>query len=596
MVINNLRYRVGSTSLSISDANLVGDKNRLRFESQDVSYNDAIDMDVTGYLEAPLSVVMDSSHVVRGLVDIVAGKINLDKLHGGSADTIAVTSFYNVPSADFKFQFAADEIVQGVYSLGDLKASGNLSDELSKLQFSISEFNGSQFEGTAQLNNLLSYALNAEVLSGDVDLKSGKLDLNQFMHTGEGSDTGNDSDQALIPDNIDLNVKYESEEIVFKNIDIAQSLGDISIADKKIVFTNKGKIFGGEVSLTGTFDTDREEGYHIGLALDLKKLGFSQTAAKIKLFNLLLPIAKFLEGEYSAALSWSSDLDNNYMPDLNSLTAKGVIQTKNGRINGLLPIDSFLNRFDIVKKSVEPIKLNDENRYFIVEDGKVMVQDVHFRKGDINVTMAGTHSFNQQMDYSLKIDVPKKIANVANVIDLVQNKIKFNEKIKSAGDNISLEVEGFMGGDVLKPKFGVRSLNLKKGDVVENIEDVFVATVVEVKDSIVSEVRDTITAVKDKAEELVDSIKTGVQDTIQAAKDQVKDAVDSTKILVQEELDKQKEGIKDTISDIFKDVLSGKSDSVDISVEDIFKQNKGALDSLKSRIPLPFFAKKKKKD
>ena len=53
----------------------------------------------------------------------------------------------------------------------------------------------------------------------------------------------------------------------------------------------------------------------------------SETVQKLGTVSKFLPIAELLEGRYNAVLKWESDLDQNYLPDLNTLTAYGEVLT-----------------------------------------------------------------------------------------------------------------------------------------------------------------------------------------------------------------------------------------------------------------------------
>ena len=590
LILSDIKFKGAQTQLSIANSIIQSDIRKLDIQANDVSYNDALDFDMDGYINTPLMVVLNANAEITGRMKIDAGRFDINQLIAIDSDSIEMTSDFKIPNANIDFKFTANELTQGTYVFNNITTSGNLSDGTSNVYFLIEDMNGSRFEGDAKLDSLISYGLNGETLTGTVKVESDQLDLNQFIQINTEDDSKPYTKEGpLIPNNIDLDIDYQSEQIVFKNIDIVKSLGTISIKDKQLIFKNEGDIFGGKVLLTGIFDTDRPDGYHISLSLDLKQLGFAQTAAKMKIFNQLLPIAKFLEGEYTAALSWSSDLDKDFVPDLNSLTAKGVIRTRNGRINGLLPIDSFLQRFNVIKEVVEPIKISDANKFFIVEDGRVLVKDIEFKKGDIVVRMDGTHSFSQQLNYNLSIEVPKRLMDVGNVISVVQDKVKFASRIKNAGENLTVEVEAIMGGQISKPTFGVKGINLKSGDVVESIGDVIVATVENTRDSIETVVKDTINNLKDEIVTKVDSVLGGISDVIDSSKQVVTDLIDSTKVVVKDEIEDKKNEIENVGTDILGDILSGKTDSIKIKVDDVFNNNKSALDSLAKKLPFPIF-------
>ncbi|MFT4568524.1 MAG: hypothetical protein ACI9FN_003493, partial [Saprospiraceae bacterium] len=589
IIASNIKYKDLTNSVSIESVAIKGQKEKIDFKLQNLKYQEELKMNIEGYLNEPTQIALNPNHIIRGAVEIDAGTINLDKLSSSENSGSTAVSM-STPKTEIDYVFQAKQIIQGEYVINDIRASGNLKEIGTSVDFTVGEFNGSNLHGNGKLNNLLAYGLNNDTLAGALKIVSDRLDLNKFMGLNEEDELVDaESTEPLIPTNINLDIDYEASQIGFKNIDITKSLGQISIKNQKIIFENKGEIFGGKVGLSGVFDTDISDGYKLEMKLELNQLQFSETAANLKIFNQLLPIAKFIDGKYTASLNWSSMLSKDYMPDLNSLTAYGIIQTENSGIRSSLPLDSLIRKLNIIGDDKQPLRISDAKEYFIVEDGKVMVQEITLNKGDIDITMSGSHSFAQILDYKMLIDIPKDKLKAAGVLNFIQDKLKFSDLLAKAGSDVEVQVEAHMGGNVLKPKFSIKGVNLKQGDVVESIQTQIFNKVNETKDSIQTEIRDTITGYINQGKDAIDSLKTKAEEI----KNDVEQKIDSTKQVVKEEIDKEKEDLKKDGEELITDILTGKSDSGGTKLDDIFKNRQSKLDSLTKTFPIKLFGRKK---
>ena len=583
ITLSDIIYKKGEGSISLSKGSINGNKEQLTYSLENLKYGSAIDAQIDGSIDQPLRAAMDSSYSITGQTNIVTETIDLNALIA-QTDTVAITSStYDIPNANIKYNLSAAKILYGDYALNTVEASGNLDDQLSKSSFSVEEFKGSKIEGTIELENMLSYALNSDTLKGAVNISSDRLAIDEFMSAEDTSTVATNTD--LIPANINLDIDYSSEEIKFRNIDIAKALGQVSLKDKKIIFKNKGDIFGGNILFTGVFDTDRPEGFNIDLELKLDQLQFGETAKNLQVFSKIIPIAKFIEGEYSGNLKWKSDLSASYIPDLNSLTAYGEIETEDGKINSLLPIDTFIRKIVRVDKARE-LQFSDTKKYFLVEKGRVIVKDIELEKEGIHMYMSGSHGFNQDLAYQVVIDIPKKKLRADQLLGFVQDKFKFSDKLKSSVDDVMVQVVLFMGGTIVKPTFSVQKINLKRGSVVENIQEQVVLTIEETRDSIKTAIEDTISATKDMVKEKIDSTKEAVINKIDSTKEVITEMIDSNIVSLEDLVSTETEQIKKETGVIIDSIKAGNVDSLMTKIEDLFESKKGKIDSLEKKPPV----------
>lgn len=585
--IRQFSYKDKSSTFYIKNGMLNSKNEDAEFRISDINYNNGFIGTITGDLKNPLALLSMGDMPIRGSISIDAPLLNLNRLAGG--DTTSTN--YTIPTTEIQYTFKADTIIQSDFVFETVVANGLLNNLNTTAAFTVGQVRGSRITGKANLKNVLGYGLNNEILSGAITMQSDQLRLDDWM-MGETNSQAGSEDAPLIPDNIDLDIDYQSNKIQFKNLDILESLGQVNIKDQKIIFNSIGDIFGGKMNFEGTFDTEHRNGYHLDLGLQLNELQFGATAAKLKLFKDLIPIAALLEGTFSATLNWQSELNKNYIPNLNTLTAYGEIETKNGQINGQLPLDNFISRFvDIQDRNL--LRIADAKKYFIIEDGKVMVRNIELKKGDLNIGLTGTHGFDQQLDYEIRIDIPKSKIKAGGVIDFVQDKINFSKILKAPSEEVYLQVAAYMGGTILKPTFSVKSINLKSGDKVESLGDQIKGRATVITDSLSTILKDTLNTFRNKLSDTILATRNKITKGVDSLRTRVNTLKDTTTSIVKTSIDKEKKELEEQSKKLLDSLKMGKTDSLSFSIDQLFNQRKGKLDSLKNKFP---FGKKKKDD
>jgi hypothetical protein len=92
------------------------------------------------------------------------------------------------------------------------------------------------------------------------------------------------------------------------------------------------------------------------------------------------------------------------------------------------------------------VNLNDIKAAVTFKDGKVNVKPFDIKYQDMKVTVAGTHGFDQLMNYNLKFDVPAKYlgSDINNLIS------KLTPANAAKLDNIP--INAILGGSFSQPK------------------------------------------------------------------------------------------------------------------------------------------------
>ena len=431
--------------------------------------------------------------------------------------------------------------------------------------------------GKGNLNKLLQYGLNGDTLSGDLTLYSPDLNLDSFI---SDDTTSTDGVTELLPDNIDLDISYDVGKATLYGIDLTKALGDLNLAGEQVTMSQQAQFLDGDITLTGQFDDFVDGVGGVIIDVDVKEVSLSQTAEKIKLLNVILPLSKYIQGDFDMVFELKTDIDQNYVPDLNSISAFGELKTNDGAINGFAPIDTFLS---FIQRSTTDKTWQIENlsRYFLVEDGRVVVKEMTLKRDDIQLSYEGTHGFNQDIDYHVTMSLPNSKFNMQKAVSLLANKGILSDQLATLTEDVRVEIDAYVSGNLLKPKIKLTDIAIAKGSIRESITERITETVEDKKEEVEQTVRDTI-----------DHVRNTVIDSINTIKDDIISKKDSVEQILVSEIDSSKKEIEGQVITIIDSLKAGNVDSLTSKINDIFKGQESKIEQIKDKIKFPVFKKK----
>lgn len=562
---------------TIKSASVNGTKDILEYKVEELDYPGISSVHIDGHLVKPLSLLEESGRI-QGDAKISVRQIDYIKLSAVS-DTAATTS-YAIPHISIDITGVIDEVIYPPYLLKGITADGKLSEKESQLNFNIASINDQSLAGTAVLTNLLQYGLNNDTLRGFVDIRSAELNLEQLM--GDTTSDTSSASEPIIPPNIDLSVNYDVDRVTYNNIDLSKAIGDMTISDRKVSIKNQAKLFDGELLFTAIFDDANPLKRNINLSVEIKKISFARTAAQIKLFNTILPIAPYFQGEYNGTFNWASDLSEAYYPVLNTVSAFGEIETKNGAITNFLPVDTVLQFFN-GKVAKSEWKLSDIKRYFLIRDGRVVIKEVELTKEDIKVSFNGSHGFDQTLDYNMILTIPQGKLNIDKLSSFIASKLKVSDKLKNLTNNVDIDLVLRIGGKFTRPSFDVLDVRVRKGDVVESLTDAARQTIENEKTKVENTIKDTLNVVKNT-----------VKDSLESLKNKAEGKIDSVRSEIDNSIKTSKNEIDSTFNTMLDSLKAGNIDSLGNKIDDLFKGQQDKINILKGKLKTNILKKKDK--
>lgn len=306
----------------------------------------------------------------------------------------------------------------------------------------------SDLQATGTLDNLYGFMFKNQILKGNFSMNSNKLIVSDFMApstttTDEGKKT---TEAVKIPSFLDCSITAKAKTVVYDNLNLQNVSGNLVVRAETVTLNNlKMDVFSGKIGLSGSVSTKgKTPVFKMNLGLD--KVSIAETFTQLDMMKSIAPIAGVINGKLNSTIQLSGDLQNDMTPNLKTISGDLVGQLLSTTVNE--KNSALLSQLGSKVKFLDPSKLNlnDVKASLSFKDGKVTVKPFDIKYQDINVTIAGSHGFDQSMNYNVKFDVPAKYLGSEATSLLAKLTPSDQKKI----DNIP--VNAVIGGNFKQPK------------------------------------------------------------------------------------------------------------------------------------------------
>lgn len=377
----------------------------------------------------------------------------------------------------------------------------------------------SDFQVNGTIDNYLGYLFRDELLKGNFNFNSNQIDLDQIMGTSSTpaatTETKAPAEESgeplLIPDNVDFNLNARINTLKFNGINLKNVQGNVKVKEEIASLNDLTmNAMGGFVGLTGSYNTQNHAKPKVDIRYVLKELDISQLVSNFVTIEKLAPIAKYTQGKISSSFSMNTFLTPSLEPIYSTLTGGGDLSTTKIVISGFEPLKKIASELKIPKLATQTI--DNFKAKFKFENGKVALNPFDVKLGNIVTNISGTSSIEQDIDYALKMNIPKDEIP-ASMLKLVESGL---QKVNGISPKIQLkELPAFI------------PVNLK---VIGKMKDPKVTS--DLKESIMN-----------LSGNLKDQLKDAGKDALNKAKDSVRTVVDKKVNEIKEDFSKKKEEI-----------------------------------------------------
>lgn len=422
-------------------------------------------------------------------------------------------------------QFTADGelILQDMhYAADSMPAVGisNLHFDFTPKFLELVAFNGtvgsSNVQAKGRMDNYLQWWLKDSTLTGSFDLAADKFDLNELMGASTETAPATPADTTPmsvieVPANINFRMGMTVKEVIYDNLALTNVRGGLHVHERRVDFNDVFfNLFNGSVAMEGDYDTKDAARPRFDLRYDVRDMDIEKAVTYIETIQKMAPIAKTCKGTFSTDLSMQAHLDQHMNPDLNTMTGRGTLRTKNVRVEGFQPLVDVAKALKI--KEIENTTLQDVNFTYRFQDGKMITDPFDVKIDRIKANVGGSTAFaDQAIDYLMKAKVPTAMFGAAaartagSLLGEANRFLGANMKVPEELD-ATIKITGTVDKPIVKPMFAGGSTNV--GDVIkEEIKQEVNEQISKAKEEAIAKARDEAARLVAEAQKQADQLK-----------------------------------------------------------------------------------------
>jgi len=377
-------------------------------------------------------------------LEILTGTGKIKGTFSGNLKEIKDFQFYNF----FKKEFAFNLRIKN----GQLKIKGNslivegingllaINETLytDSLYFKILD-NDIMLNGEA--TNLYQYFSSQGTTSVLAELTSNSIDLDQLSPLFFSDKTEKKDPSYRFPDRLNLFLNLQIQKFCVGKFNATQIKGSLNYKPKmfslhEISFNSMS----GSAKIGGVIVQDYKNDFVVKFQSSLKNIDINKLFFSFNNFGQDFLPAKNITGDISGDLYFSSFFNDKLEINKKSVKSESNFVIQNGALVGFEPMRQLSKFIDI--KELEHIKFSTLQNQINVKDEKVYIPKMDINSSAINVSISGTHSFDNTFEYSLRVLLSDLLATKAKDKAKQNNTDEYLEDDGLGKTNIYLKIYG----------------------------------------------------------------------------------------------------------------------------------------------------------
>ena len=305
---------------------------------------------------------------------------------------------------------------------GDFKSNGK---DLLVQSFSGSYMH-SDFNITGAFKNLSAFLfLPNQPLDVSASLKSKQIDLDDFIQSGAPA-TANPTagkpanpappSQFNFPAFLAFNLSLDVDKMIYKKLNLLNVSGRASMDKEGVNLSGLGfQAMGGNVTMTAQMRNAAGNKFAANGKVVFKNIDVSQCFYQMDNFGQAQLTDKQIKGVLNATIDFQCMFNSDLSMDLGSLVAVNDISIDKGQLIQFKPMME-LGKFLRIK-NLDNLYFSKLQNTITIKDKKMIIPKMDINSTAVNMSISGTHTFNNVLDYKMKVNLASVLANKNNYRD-----------------------------------------------------------------------------------------------------------------------------------------------------------------------------------
>jgi hypothetical protein len=294
------------------------------------------------------------------------------------------------------------KVINSPRTIQNINGGFQFDNNTIKIDSLSAQINQSNIKLKGKINNLLAYLfIEKQVLSIYTKLYASKIQLEDLLLNNE--ETIEDSNYTVrLPQDIHFNFSAKIDTFNFRKFHATQVSGNIKLEDQLLTATQltfysmKGKTTG-NIAL----DNSHENEILITSKMQLNNIDIQELFVQFENFGQKHILSENLKGRATSNIEFASVWDKQLNADKDKIYVLADIAINNGELIQYQPIYAMSRFIDV--KELENIHFKTLSTQIEIKEQTVFIPKTSISSSALDITISGTHNFNNHIDYRFKL-------------------------------------------------------------------------------------------------------------------------------------------------------------------------------------------------
>lgn len=275
----------------------------------------------------------------------------------------------------------------------------------------VKEFNGRIGDSHFEMSGTIEQFLNTVFLEKDLYIKStlkiDQLVLEDFITERLDSIESTENYEFELPSKINLSSYLELGSFSFRKFNSKDLKGHVNLSNNVLSFSNFGmNTCSGKANIDGSITAKNSKNVIFKCKSDLVDIDAKKAFVQFENFGQDALLAKHVKGKISISAYLVAEADKA----LNIIQDKIYTESKLRIVNGelvdfepMIELADFLNKEFKLNFDLKHLKFSTIENNIDINNGTIYIPEMAIRSNEINLDVQGAHSFNQDIDYLIKV-------------------------------------------------------------------------------------------------------------------------------------------------------------------------------------------------
>jgi hypothetical protein len=253
------------------------------------------------------------------------------------------------------------------------------------------------------LKNVLAYSFSDDAdINVDANLEAGNFDMNEFLLDQKESSKYDTVYNIHFSPRMNFILNTKVGHLVFRKFEANNIAGTFQLKNQKLIGDPISfATMDGTVLASGMIDGTNDSILLVTCNASLKKLNITKLFSELEDFGQSTMTHENLKGIGTAEIQFASVWKSDLTVDLNRIYVRSNMTVEKGELIKFEPMKALSKYIEV--SELEDIKFPTMQNQIEIKNQKIYIPKMNIQSSALDLTLSGTHTFNNDIDYHIKV-------------------------------------------------------------------------------------------------------------------------------------------------------------------------------------------------